>query len=144
MGDQTDDAFVEDCHGHRLPVIADVADIDNVPLAVFNLDQGPPGLATAAFICGALFLIEFVWDSIHRVIRDIKGALPSAAGGIFLKAQIYSSHVWSLNMKPFGSKTCGVMKRRILSSFLLLENYEGERFNKVTRIRIRGHRTVRT
>ena len=87
-------------------------------------------MAAAAFICDALFLIEFVWDVIHRIVRDIKGALNSACGGIFLKAQIYSSHVWTLNMKPFGSKTCGTMKRRIMSSFLMCENYEGALFNK--------------
>ena len=109
---------------------ADDADIYNVPLAVFGLDQGPQGMAGASFSDAELVLILYVWDWIHRLIRDIKLALKDAAGGIFLKAQLYSTHLWTLNMKPFGQKTVSVQKRSILDTFLQREHYNGALFSK--------------
>ena len=64
----------------------------------------------------AMILARF--DAIHRLIRDLKFSLGHAAGGVFLKAQFYSSHIWSINQRPFRSGIFQSQKRRLLDVFL--------------------------
>ena len=104
--------------------------IDDVPLLVLGLDEGPQGTAFAGFAWGHSLMILFKWDIIHRLIRDVKLSLKHAAGSCFLKAQVFSAHVWGLNMKPYGTKTVRVLKRQILNVFLSQESVKTPVFQK--------------
>ena len=77
-------------------------EVQDVPLLVNNSDEGPSCTAADAFQTFQGAMIVTVWDRIHRIIRDCKGAYKDACGGIFLKAQVFSAHIWGLNNKPTG------------------------------------------
>ena len=50
---------------------------------------------------GALMHCKF--DKFHRVIRDIKLFIGRCCSSLFLKAQLYTTLIWGINYKPFGS-----------------------------------------
>ena len=92
--------------------------ISVVPLLILGLDQcstGAAAVAFAQFFCSALILANF--DKIHRLIRDMKLALQRASKGNFLKAQLFSNHLWSINYKPHGSGLFGDQKEMLLDVF---------------------------
>ena len=59
------------------------------------------------------------WDKFHRIIRDLKLCLEHCCGGLFLKTQLYSSYIWSVNYKPLPALgNYGNVKKNILHAFL--------------------------
>ena len=104
-------------------------ELEDVKLLVLALDQGGPGCAGAAFAMFHLMMMFAVaFDKIHRLVRDLKLSVQRAAGGIFLKAQLYLNHVWSLNYKPWGTGVFSTAKRRMLDAFLKCCSYTDEIF----------------
>ena len=78
-------------------------------------------------------LKKLVWasyDKFHRVIRDIKLALQHAASGCYLRAQLFTSHLFSLNYKPFGTGGFYRKKQRLLELFLAQESIASPLFLK--------------
>jgi len=75
-------------------------------------------------------LIVFKWEKIHRLIRDIKGPIGKSCGGVFLKSQVYSSYVWNLGQKPFGSGFWGTVLERALDVFAHCNTIDSARFQK--------------
>ena len=76
-----------------MAVIAGDANVDGLPLAIWGLDQGLQRIAASVSSNDEELLIEQGWDAIHRIVRNIKGALKEAANGIFSNAQVYNSHI---------------------------------------------------
>ena len=105
--------------GKRVVLEVLPAKVERLPLLVLGLDQGSIGMAGLAFAEDVMeLLVHTKWDRYHRVVRDLRQAFLSASKGVFLKAQLYSSYVWSVNFRPFASGMFGEQKRRILSTFL--------------------------
>ena len=104
--------------------------LDNVPVLILMLDQGSIGSAGAGFSEWMQKLIVFKWEKIHRLIRDIKGPIGKSCGGVFLKSQVYSSYVWNLGQKPFGSGFWGTVLERALDVFAHCNTIDSPRFQK--------------
>ena len=68
-------------------------------------------------------LVFPAYDKFHRVVRDLKLALKRAAGGVFLKCQLFTSVIFGLNYKPFNSGQFYDQKRRLLDVFLTCEDH---------------------
>lgn len=75
-------------------------------------------------------MMHVKFDKFHRIIRDLKLSYVHCCNGCFQKAQLYSSYLWSLNYKPFGSGGCSSLKNRLLTTFLATESEESEIFLK--------------
>ena len=88
------------------------------PMVTLGLDQGSVGTALVAFSNFMGGMIHCRWDKYHRIVRDVKLAFAHAAGGVFLKAQLYTSYLWSVNRKPFSSGAFGTQKKWMLEIFL--------------------------
>ena len=87
-----------------------------VKLALLQLDQGSIGSAGVAFFEYHLgWMVTAKFDKIHRCIRDLKGA--AQAVPIFVKTKLWSSYLFSLNKRPFGSGAFGTAKARLLETF---------------------------
>ena len=103
-------------------------------LLVLGLDQGSKGAAACAFGILFLGLICYVrWDKFHRLIRDLKLTLEHSCGGLFLKTQLYTSYIWSVNYKPLPALgNYGTVKKDILHAFLspARNTIQSERFRK--------------
>ena len=82
------------------------------------MDQGSIGTASCGFTKFLQKLIHMRWDELHRLIRDVKGALSHACGGIFLKAQVFSSFLWGIHARPFGTGLFHTLLQRGLDVFL--------------------------
>ena len=90
------------------------------PLLVLGLDQGSPGMAGGAFMMFYLHLMVFCkFDWIHRLIRDIKGAENGCCKKIFTKTKLWSSYLFSLRKRPFGSGANATMMERLKDLFEL-------------------------
>ncbi len=98
------------------------------PLLTVGLDQGSVGAAGMAFAQHMDTLLFVHWDKLHRLIRDVKLSLKHAAGGVFLKAQVFTSFIWGLNYKPYGSGAWWEEKRRMLDVFLTTETSSSPAF----------------
>ena len=87
---------------------------------VLGLDQGSKGAAGCAFgILGLGLNAHVRWDKYHRLVRDLKLCLEHCCGGLFLKTQLYSSYIWSVNYKPLPALgNYGNVKKNILHGFL--------------------------
>jgi len=57
------------------------------------------------------------FDKIHRLIRDIKGAESECCRKIFIKAKLWSTYLWSLNKRPFGTGQNATTKKRWMELF---------------------------
>ena len=66
----------------------------------------------------------------HRLAKNLKFSFNKSCAGVFLKANMYSTYIWSVNSKPFNSKTVNTQKRRILTTFLRTEKNSGRLFTK--------------
>ena len=53
-----------------------------------------------------------------------------AAGGLFLKAQLFSNNLWAVNKRPFNTGKFGEDKKRLLNIFLSVESCDGILFRK--------------
>ena len=100
-----------------LAVVASVLpnELEDVDLCTLAFDEGSQCTALCGFTDGNDAMILYCYDKIHRIIRDIKLAYTHVCNGVFLKSQVYSSHIWSMNIRPFNSRTVGVQKRRSIS-----------------------------
>jgi hypothetical protein len=103
----------------------------SVGLLVVGLDQGSIGAAGMAFGVTHLgYQIYPKFDKLHRVIRDVKGAMTQCMGGIFMKAQLFSSYIYGLNYRPFGSGAFWQTKRLLANTFLQTHDYQSALFQK--------------
>ena len=66
-----------------VPEDLSLLDIDQ---CILGLDEGPQCIAFAGYAGDNDFMLDFDWDWVHRLIRDIKGPYAHVLGGIFLKA----------------------------------------------------------
>jgi hypothetical protein len=88
----------------------------DVKLLVLQLDQGSIGAAGVAYLEYYLeWMVTVKFDKIHRCIRDLK--LAAGAVPIFVKTKLWSSYLFSLNKRPFGSGAFGTAKSRLLETF---------------------------
>ena len=87
------------------------------PLCTIQLGQGSIGSAGCAFAITHLnCMVSVRWDMFHRGVRDCKLAMERIPS--LLRAQLYSSYVWSMSYRPFGSSAFFQSKQRILEDFL--------------------------
>ena len=112
---------------HR-PLLADDG-LEDIKLCMLSLDQGSIGSAGVAFASFLLFMTVMAsFDKLHRLVRDLKLSIAAAAGGIFLKAQLYSNNIWSLNAKPWGTGLFWSLKKRQMDVFFNLVKYTEDIF----------------
>ena len=95
-----------------------------VPILVTNLDQGSIGAAGMAFALSKS-MVHVKFDKIHRAVRDYKLAIAHSLRGLFLRTQLHSSYIWSLNYKPFGGGAFFQNKQSMLESFIGMGSQTG-------------------
>ena len=104
--------------------------LQDVPLLVLLLDQGSIGCASSGFVDHMDKMVLIRFEKIHRLIRDIKGPLSKCCNGAALKAQVYSSYIWNLQTKPWGSGWFGTVLQRALRIFDVTTNVQSAIFQK--------------
>ena len=87
------------------------------PMLTLSIDQGGVGMAAAAFLLKD-HMLHTRCDKIHRVVRDYQLAIGHAADGLFLKAQLHSGYVFSINYRPFNKGNFFERKKDMVESFL--------------------------
>jgi hypothetical protein len=98
-------------------------DLLDVPLLVTSLDQGSIGAAGMAYAINELgMMMSCRFDKIHRLVRDMKLSLSHCCGGVFLKTQLFSSYLYGVNYKPFGTGGFSALKQRLLQVFLATQD----------------------
>ncbi len=85
---------------------------------MLGLDQGSIGAAGYAYSDSIGALIHCKWDKFHRIIRDINLAVEHSCHGLFLKTRLFTSYLWGINQKPFGTGLFLSQKKHILNVFL--------------------------
>ena len=96
---------------------------------MLQLDQGSIGAGGVAFLENYLgWMITAKFDKIHRCIRGLKGA--EKAVPIFVKTTLWSSYLFSLNKRPFGSGAFGTAKSRMLECFVAKHDVHSPVFRK--------------
>ena len=126
-----DEALILGSNGSVRQVLP--AGLKTIPLLVTGLDQGSIGSAGMAYAINELqCCMHAKFDKFHRIIRDIKLSISHCCSGVFQKAMLYSSYLWSLNYKPFGSGGFSSLKNRLLATFLATETCESQIFQKYT------------
>ena len=82
-----------------------LASTQGFKLLMLSLDQGSIGAAAAAVADSddLRAMVHAKWDKYHRVVRDIRLSTTHCCHGIFLKTQVFTSYIWSLNQKLFGT-----------------------------------------
>ena len=106
-------------------------DVMSVRMLILSLDEGSPG--TAGVAAAAFQQKKTVWgkfDKIHRIIRDLKLAEDGCCGKVFSKAKLWSSYLYGLNNRPFGSGANHTLKERLLYFFQLTESVTSATFQK--------------
>lgn len=102
----------------RVPVLPEEPEWwKSVPLLVLGLDQGSIGTAGMAFAMSNN-MIHVKFDKIHRAIRDFKNSINHCCRGLFLKTQLHTAYIFSLNHKPFGSGGFFGQKVSMMTIFL--------------------------
>lgn len=97
-----------------------VPDLARLPILVLGMDQGAPGMACSGFM-HTKGLIEFYYDPIHRLARDMKGAVSAAPSSVKQRlslAQLAGTYLWSLSYKPFRSGSFHQDKVELLEMFM--------------------------
>ena len=103
--------------------------LEDVKLLVLQLDQGSIGAAGAAYLENYLgWMVYTKFDKIHRCIRDLK--LAAQAVPIFVKTKLWSSYLFSLNKRPFGSGAFGTAKSRMMECFCAKSDVHSPIFRK--------------
>jgi len=101
-------------------------------LLILQLDQcsvGCAGVAHSAFQLGKVIYGKF--DKIHRIMNDLKGAeMEASVRGCFRKAKLWSSYLYGLNNRPFGSGAHFTLKKTLLNVFVSSENIDSAVFKK--------------
>ena len=80
------------------------ASVQSVRSLLLCLDEGSVG--TAGVAAAAFHLKKTIWikpDKIHRVIRDLKLAEGHCCNKLFEETKLWSSYLFVLNNRPFGS-----------------------------------------
>ena len=70
------------------------------------------------------------FDKIHRLIRDLKGAENHCCKKIFVKVKLWTSYLWSINKRPFGSGAHATQKAQWLGLFEMQCNIRSRVFLK--------------
>ena len=116
-GEDVDTAVMVDVESQRCIRVLP-QDLHDVPLLVLVMDQGSVGAAQYGFSKHLRMMLYTRWDELHRIIRDIKQSLTHACGGVFLKAQVFSSFLWCVHSRPFGTGQFHTLLQRGLNIFL--------------------------
>ena len=78
-------------------------------------EVGCAGVAHSAFQLRKLIYARF--DKIHRIMNDLKGAeMDATVRGCFRKANLWSSYLYGLNNRPFGTGAHFTLKKEYLCS----------------------------
>ena len=93
-------------------------DLIDVPLLTLCLDQGSIGAAGVSFLLEKQKMVHIRYDKFHRLVRDVRQSLKYASGGRYLKAQLFSSMIFGLNYRPFGTGLFWQQKKRMMEVFL--------------------------
>ena len=80
-----------------------LAATQDINLLALGLDQGSICAAGYAFSDAEGALIHCKWDKFHRIIRDINLNVEHECHGLFLKTRLFTSYLWGINQKPFGT-----------------------------------------
>ena len=97
-------------------------DVERVRTLILGLDQGSIGSAVVAAAAFQQSLRKMVWgkfDKIHRIIRDLKLAEGHCCGKIFEKTKLWSTYIFGLNNRPFGSGSNHTLKSYLMFQFRL-------------------------
>jgi hypothetical protein len=97
---------------------APLAATQGINLLVTSLDQGSVGAAGYAYSDSIGALVHTKWDKFHRAIRDINLVVEHSAHGLFLKTRLFTSYLWGINQKPFGTGLFQSEKKHVLNVFL--------------------------
>ena len=90
----------------------------NVRLLTLQLDQGAIGGAGCAYcMFHRHMMMMCVFDKIHRLIRDVKGASNDCCKKIFVKTKMWSAYLFSLNKRPFGGGGNATLKSEWIKIF---------------------------
>eukprot|EP00438_Fugacium_kawagutii_P011249 Skav211190 [mRNA] locus=scaffold884:286172:287377:+ [translate_table: standard] len=117
-------AKIKKVNGTEVPVLPEGPEWHlNMPLLTLNLDQGATGTAGVAFLMQN-HMIHCKCDKIHRAIRDYKLALVHCLEGLFLKTQLHSSYLFSLNYKPFNKGNFHDKKMQYIEKFVQSTNLD--------------------
>ena len=113
QGDGSNTAWLVDNDDRsRICVWPDALAQTQCKVLTLGLDQGSVGAAGVAFASMWLGLLIYArWDKYHRVVRDIRLAISHVGAGVFLKAQLYTSYLWGVNYKPFGTGAFSTQKK---------------------------------
>ena len=95
------------------------------------LDHGTIGAAGVAY--GMFMMCKLLcpkFDKIDRLIRDLKNAQKHCCKSVFLKTKLWTSYLFGLNNRPFGSGGNATLKRRMLELFQVCESVGSGIFKK--------------
>ena len=109
-----------------------LASTQGFPCLVLCLDQGSIGAAAAAFADSDSMraMVHCKWDKFHRIVRDIRLSVTHCCKGIFLKTQVFTTYLWSVNQKPFGTGCFQTQKHNMLNVFLAVNGIDSPVFCK--------------
>jgi len=111
-----------------VPVLAD--GVQDVALLVLVLDQGSIGCAAAGFMDHMRKTVLIRFEKIHRLIRDLRGPMGKCCKGSLTKAAVFSSYIWNLSAKPWGSGWFGTVLQRALNIWCMNTDVHNARFQK--------------
>ena len=129
VGEQDIAYIVDKDTQRRLQVLPD--DYTTALLLVLMLDHGTIGAAGVAY--GMFMMCKLLYpkfDKIHRLIRDLKNAQKHCCKSVFLKTKLWTSYLFGLNNRPFGSGGNATLKRRMLELFQACETVGSGIFKK--------------
>ena len=106
-------------------------DVERVRTLILGLDQGSigsAGVAAAAF--QQCMMIWGKFDKIHRIIRDIRLAQGGCCCKIFEKTKLWSTYLFGLNSRPFGSGSNHTLKSYLMFQFRLRTRVTSANFQR--------------
>ena len=115
-----------DKNTREVSCLVNLTDLVAKPLLVLGMDQGAPGMAASGFLRNHA-LIEFYFDPIHRLSRDMKGAVTSAPKMVKQRLQLAhlaATYLWGLSYKPFRSGSFHQDKVELLEMFMSSETQD--------------------
>ena len=106
-------------------------DVERVRTLIPGLDQGSIGSAGVA--AAAFQQWKRIWgkfDKVHRIIRDLKLSEGHCCGKIFEKTKLWSTYIFGLNARPFGSGSNHTLKSYLMFQFRLRTTVATKSFPK--------------
>ena len=88
-------------------------DMEEQPMKILA-DQSKVGMAAAAFLSSTKCLVQFSYDKVHRLIRDLK--LPMSFQ--LQQTVLQSTYIWGCNDKPFNKGNFFSEKVDLMEAFL--------------------------